>query len=75
MNLLLEGIKLCREANKEPQKSFLIVEMEKKHSDIHYTFTRLTKLKRACRTVLSGVTLNLAMEFLLGIFIGFFNYK
>ena len=30
---------------------------EKKHGDIHYTFTRLTKLKRrACRAVLSGVT-------------------
>ena len=28
-------------------KSFLIVEIEKtKHGDIHYTFTRLTKLKR-----------------------------
>ena len=39
--------KLCREANKEPQKSFFMVEMEKKeHDDIHYTFTRLTKLKR-----------------------------
>ena len=49
--------KLCREANKEPQKSFLIVEMEKKkHGDIHYTFTRLTKLKRRACTVLSGVT-------------------
>ena len=34
-------------SHKEPQKSFLIVEMEKKeHGDIHYTFTRLTKLKR-----------------------------
>ena len=39
--------KLCWEANKEPQKSFLIVEMEKKeHGYIHYTFTGLTKLKR-----------------------------
>ena len=39
--------KLCREANKEQQKSFLIVEMEKKeHGDIHYTSTWLTKLKR-----------------------------
>ena len=46
MNLLLEGGKVFREANKEPQKSFLIAEMEKKHGDIHYTFTRLTNLKR-----------------------------
>ena len=31
--------KLCREANKEPQKSFLIVEMEKKNMVIYITLS------------------------------------
>ena len=55
-----------------------IVEMEKKkHDDIHYTFTRLTKLKRRELVVpfYPVLLFILAMKFLLGIFIGFFNYK
>ena len=42
-----------------------------------YTFTRLTKLKRR-ELVLPFYTVLLfilAMEFLLGVFTGFFNYK
>lgn len=70
--------KLCREANKEPQKSFLIVEMKKKkHGVIHYTFTRLTMLKRRELVVpfYPVLLFILAMKFLLGVFTGFFNYK
>ena len=38
---------MCREANNEPQKSFLLIEKgEKKIGDVHYIFTRLTKLRR-----------------------------
>ena len=37
-------------------KVFLIVEMEKKNGDIHYTFTILPKLKRKACTDISGVT-------------------
>ena len=59
------------------QKSFLIVEMEKKHGDIHYTFTRFTKLKRRelVMPFYPVLPFILAMEFLLGVFTGFFNYK
>ena len=50
---------------------------EKKHGDIHYTFTRLTKLKR--RELVGPfypvLLFILAMEILLGIFTRFFNYK
>ena len=48
-----------------------------KHGDIHYTFTRLTKLKRRKLVVpfYPVLLFILAMEFLLGIFTGFFNYK
>ena len=49
---------------------------EKKHGDIHYTFTRLTKLKR--KTVIPFYPVFLfisAMDFLLGVFTGYFNYK
>ena len=68
---------MFREANKEPQKSFLIAEMEKKHGDIHYTFTRLTKLKRRELVVpfYPVLLFILAMEFILCIFTGYFNYK
>ena len=48
-----------------------------KTGDIHYTFTRLTKLKRR-ELVLPFypvLLFILAMEFLLGILIRFFNYK
>ena len=38
---------------------------EKKHGDIHYTFTRLAEKKRACRTVLSGVTFYFGHEILI----------
>ena len=57
--------------------SFPIVEMEIKHGDIHYTFTRLTKLKRRELVVpfYPVLLFILAMEFLLGVFTGFFNYK
>ena len=50
---------------------------EKKHGDIHYTFTRLTKLKRGELVVpfYSVLLFILAMEFLLGVLTGFFNYK
>ena len=43
---------------------------EKKHGDIHYTFTRLTKLKRGELVVpfYSVLLFILAMEFLLGVF-------
>ena len=48
-----------------------------KHGDIHLTFTRLTKLKRRDLVVpfYPMLLFILAMEFLLGIFTGFFNYK
>ena len=61
----------------EPQKSFLIVELEKKkHGDIHYTFTWLTKLKRRELVPFYPVLLFiLAIEFLIDVFTGFFNYK
>ena len=75
MSLLLEGIS-CAGKQTRSRKSFRIVELEKKHGDIHYTFTRLTKLKgRELVIPLYPVLLYiLAMEFLLGVFIGFFNY-
>ena len=68
---------MFREANKEPQKSFLIAEMEKKHGDIHYHFTRLTKLKRRelVVTFYPVLLFILTMEFLVGVFTGFCNYK
>ena len=66
---------MCREANNEPQKSFLLllIEMEKKkHGDVHYTFTRLTKLRRELVVPFYPVLLFiLAMDFLLGVFTGF----
>ena len=62
--------------NKEPQKSFLIVEMEKKHGDIHYIFTRFMLKRREPVVPFYPVLLFiLAMEFLLDVFTGFFNYK
>ena len=68
---------MCREANKEPQKSFLLVEMEEKHGDVHYTFTTLTKLRRRELVVpfYPVLLFSLAMDFLLGVFIGCLNYK
>ena len=50
---------------------------EKKHGDIHYTFTRSTMLKgRELVVPFYPVLLFiLAMEFLLGVFTRFFNYK
>ena len=50
---------------------------EKKHYDIHYTVTRLTKLNRRELVVpfYPMLLFILAMEFLLGVFTGFFNYK
>ena len=50
---------------------------EKKHGDIHYTFTRLTKLRgRELVVPFYPVLLFvLAMDFLLGIFTRFLNYK
>ena len=68
MNLLLEGIS-CAEKQTRSRKSFLIVEMEKKkHGDMHYTFSRLTKLKRRACTVLSGVTVYFGHGNLIGRF-------
>ena len=48
------------------RKSFLLIEMEKKtHGDVHYTFTRLTKLRRELVVPFYPVLLFiLAMEFL-----------
>ena len=47
-----------------------------KNGDIHYTFTRLTKLKRRELVPFYPVLLFiLAMEFLLDVFTGFFNHK
>ena len=68
---------MCREANKELQKSFLLIEMEKKHGDVYYTFTTLTKLSRRELVVpfYPVLLFILAMDFLLGVFIGFLNYK
>ena len=69
---------MCREANKEPQKSFLLVEMEKKkHGDVHHTFTTLTKLRGREHVLPFYLVLLfiLAMDFLLGVFAGFLNYK
>ena len=76
MNLLLEGIS-CAGKQTRSRKSFLIVEMErKKHGDIHYTFTWLTKLKRTELVSFYPVLLFiLAIEFLLDVLTGFFNYK
>ena len=49
---------------------------EKKHGDIHYTFTWFTKLKRRELVPFYPLLLfTLAIEFLLDVFIGFFNYK
>ena len=49
---------------------------EKKHGDIHYTFTRLTKLKgRELVPFYPVLLFILAMEFLLDVFTGFFNHK
>ena len=48
---------------------------EKKHGDIHYTFTRLTKLKRELVPFYPVLLFILAMEILLDVFTGFFNYK
>ena len=47
---------------------------EKKHGDMHYTFTSLTKLKKESLSYrfIRCYFLFLAMEFLLGVFIGFF---
>ena len=46
----------------------------KNHDDIHYTFTRLTKLKRRELVVpfYPVLLFILAMEFLLDVFTGFF---
>ena len=48
-----------------------------KYGDIHYTFTRLTKLKRRelVEPFYPVLLFILAMEFLLDVFTGFFNYK
>ena len=46
-----------------------------KHGDIHYTFTRLTKLKRRAVPFYPVLLFILAMEILLDVFTGFFNYK
>ena len=64
------------EANKEPQVISYSRNGEKKHCDIHYTFTRLTKLKRRGLGVpfYPVLLFILVMEFLLGVFTGFFNY-
>ena len=50
---------------------------EEKHGDIHYTFTKLTKLKRRKLVVpfYPVLLFILAMEFLPGVFTGFFIYK
>ena len=50
---------------------------EKKHGDVHYTFTRLTKLKRTKLAVpfYPVLLFILSMEFLLGVFTGLFNYQ
>ena len=76
MNLLLEWIS-CAGKQTRSRKSHCIVEMKKKHGDIHYTFTRLTKRKRKELVVPFYLVLLfiLAMEFLFGVFTGFFNYK
>ena len=48
-----------------------------KHGDIHYPFTRLTKLKRKelVATFYPVLLFILDMGFLSGVFIGCFNYK
>ena len=48
-----------------------------RHGDIHYTFTRFTKLNGRERVVpfYPVLLFILAMEVLLGIFTGFFNNK
>ena len=50
---------------------------EKNPGDIHYTFTRSTKLKRRELVIpfYPVLLFILAMEFLLDVFTGFFNYK
>ena len=68
MNLLLEGIS-CAGKQTRSRKS-LIVEMEKKkHGDTHYTFTKLTELKRRKLVVpfYPMLLFILTMEFLLGV--------
>ena len=50
---------------------------EKKHGDVHYTFTTSTKVRRRELVVpfYPVLLFILAMDFLLGVFIGFLNYK
>ena len=77
MNLLLEGISCAGKQTRSRKSHFLLQKWRKKHDDIHYTFTRLTKLKSRGLVVSFYPVLFfiLVMEFLFGIFIGYFNYK